>query len=237
MTRTLILASALLCTCVVAHAQAVITTSRATVDLGGGTWVELGRGKVVVASIDRWGDLVAEVVTSASIEGRRVRAIVTVNSTPSSPGGRVDWAHECLVSTDAVWSMPLRGGHPEDVECTRATAPADAAAMLKHRPEVREAIVERSLEMPDEVVSMSASIFTRHGRMMSIDVWADKGFAGLDGGKVDPLPARVAAAHAGYAEELGRSVRESIFSMRGRTALPPMRFSTDMLPVAPLRVP
>jgi hypothetical protein len=236
MTRAFTLALALLCTCVVAHAQAVIATSRATVDLGSGTWVELARGKAVVASIERWGDLVAEVVTSAMIEGRRVRAIVTVVSTPSSPGGRVNWEQECLVGTDTVWSMPLRGGHPEDVECTGATAPADSAAMLKRRPEIREAIAERSLEMPDEVVSMSARIFTRHGRMMSIDMWADKAFAGLGGSKLASLPALVAASHAAYAEELGRCVRESLFSMRGRTELPPIRFSTEMPPVVPLRV-
>ncbi len=235
--RGVTLASALLCTCVAAQAQAVITTSRATVDLGSGTWVELARGKDVVARIERWGDLVAEVVTSARIEGRRVRAVVTLTSTPSSPGGRVNWGQECAVSTDTVWSMPLRGGHPEDVECTEATAPADVAALLERQPEVRAAVSERSLEMPDEMVSMSARIFTRHGRMMSIDVWADEGFVGLDGGKPGPGPALVAVSHAAYAEELGRCLRESIFSMRGRTGLPPIRFSSDIAPAAPLRVP
>jgi hypothetical protein len=218
---------AMLCLAGAAQAQTVVALSRATVELGAGDWVELERTQRVVARVERWGDLVAEVVASGLVDHDRLRAVVVVTSTRTSPGGRVDWGDGCPAGTELAWSAPLRGGHPEDRECAEATVPLGAASLLAHRPQLREALRSRALVVPNELVSIAAEIMTRHGRMMSVDVLADTTFVGLPGGDVGPLPARLRAGHVAYAAELGQRVRGSLFSIRGRMELPPITFAAD----------
>ena len=220
------IAGALFCFAASVQAQAVVSLSRATVELGPGTWVELGRTKRVVASVEHRGDLVAEVVTSGLVDGHRLRAVVTVMSTPTGTGRRINWTDGCPASSESTWSAPLKGGHPEDRECAEVTAAHDGASSLDAAG-LRELVHKRALTPPSEMVSVFADVLTRFGRMMSVQVLADSAFVGLPDGAAGPVPPQVKAAHAAYAVELGRRVRGSLFSISGRMEIPALSFAAE----------
>jgi hypothetical protein len=208
------------------RAQSVVTLSRGTVDLGAGSWVELGRMKRSVATIERRGDLMADVVASALVDRDRLRAVVIVTSTPTGAGPRVNWGGSCTARSASAWSTPLKGGHPEDLECAEATGPLDAEAMLDSM-KLRERVLKHAASVPSEMVAVSADVSTRFGRMMSVELWVDPAFAGLTDVGLGQVPAPVNPAHAAYAVELGQRVRGSLFSIREKMLLPPITFAGE----------
>jgi hypothetical protein len=201
-----------------------VEVARAKVTLPGGNWTVLSRSKVTAVRFESGGSIDADVVSLALVEHNRIEVLLVIKATAGGAGGKIEWSSGCDATTPGLWAARPTGGNPDDLECAYASGLVPTSALLSDRTTLGVDLTRSGLALPGMAVRMSAAMGSRMGALMEVDVWAPPSMSGPEPAPAN-VPARVNPRHAAYALQLARSVRDCLYSWRGRMTLPPITLS------------
>ena len=202
-----------------------VEVGRATIELPEGNWQALttNEGKTTLDG-GASGSLPTDDRAFVLMFGDQMKAILYVSSSKGGSTIRTNWTNTCKAS-DSTYAASLTT-NPNALECERATGALKTDVYLKMAmPNVLKALEEKRLAPPPIVQSTSATVGNDRGTMLHVNLLAAPTFTGLQSEEILSVPTRVKPGHAAWAHQLILAIKDSVYSMSGKMAVPPVVFA------------